>query len=167
MSKTSKMRRDMVARKMRRDMVARKKHAPHQSGDAVAFGGNRNNEKSKIFLTDDMEASLYTIAMNVKNGLKSVIATKKGYERAGIIAMMVSDECAKLGVCLRPCDIPIGIQPTNKNGVFYTWMPSQYHTGKECDAAPVRIIINDCYRYNGMDADGNFMLENLKHCASG
>ena len=121
-----------------------------------------NKKKSDIRHAVDVE-SLSEVILNIKSGLSSVIVTKHGYGRAGQIAIIVSEACVGAGINLPPCDIPIGIRPVNIAGVFYTWKPYRYQTGNDCDLAPVRILIEGCYRYNGVDSNGNAQLEALNH----
>lgn len=120
---------------------------------------NQLNDKKLIIFSEDSDVFAQTISINLKNGLRSLVVTKKGYKRVEEIVVAISNACNDIGEHLNPCDIPIGIRPINKNGIFYTWMPRQYPTAKECETALVRVIIENCYRFKGTNANGDFILE--------
>lgn len=115
-----------------------------------------------VVVGNEMEFISYRVAEGLQRGEGRIrIETKKGYKRAFDIAAHISNACADLGVNLPPCEIPIAVQPVNRKGVFFTWMPHSRPSAEECCEAPVIIIVKNCFRYDGVNDEGGHMLTKI------
>ncbi|MGE4529797.1 MAG: hypothetical protein AB7C98_00555 [Acidithiobacillus sp.] len=100
-----------------------------------------------------------------KTGSRLEIYTTRGYEGAIEIIVEISDVKRKAGIFFPPCEIPIAIHPVNCKGWFYTRMPPSRPSAEECDKAPIIIVIEKCYRYDGMNDEGGHVLTKLPQLA--
>lgn len=131
--------------------------------DKLPYDDEAALHNAVVSVGNDMELLSYSVAVALQRGEPQQIETKKGYKRAFDIAIHISNACANLGINLPPCEIPIAIDPVNYKGVFFTWMPHSRPSAKECNEAPVIIVVKNCFRYDGMNDEGVHMLTKLPH----